>query len=420
MWTTSSWPGSAALGIPRRQLCTLPEMSDMDSALDQFDRTEINLDKLAEVWRRYEPGIPDSVHFGTDTPEVDQARRDWTGFVRAMPAIDGFRIVEVLPSYDDIAQNHWDANEVGEVDALVEATNWPIQPGRELAHYRHQLRSLRRALVRSTLDKTLAAVDSLLSSAEETQAGFGFSSTTENGWAVLEHEFQQLQRLLGPDRPSEGRWADMARHLRFAEPHDLRDIVVLDWPTIRQAVLDHVFDGEPVPVQVSDLAVLVASQPSGPVSSTLNWKMLDADGFERLVLAVLQDAPDYENAARLMHLNASDKGRDLSADRVVAGSLSGVERVPVMVQCKHYPSGSANLDDCRKSVEQAKLWPDAGFRVVVVATSGNFSQQAVEWVEHHRSVGGFPAVELWPQSHLELVLAGRPHIRSSFGLIAGR
>jgi hypothetical protein len=74
------------------------------------------------------------------------------------------------------------------------------------------------------------------------------------------------------------------------------------------------------------------------------------------------------------------------------------------------------LDDCIKSLEQAKRWPDAGFRTVVIATSGHFTQQAVEWMEKRLNEGSFPAVEFLGQSDLERLLAARPSIRNSFGL----
>ena len=75
-----------------------------------------------------------------------------------------------------------------------------------------------------------------------------------------------------------------------------------------------------------------------------------------------------------------------------------------------------NLSECLQTVEQAKLWNDAGFRVVVIATSGNLTQQAVEWVEARKTSGEFPSVEVWNQAQLEHMLAARTKIRTAFAL----
>ena len=143
-----------------------------------------------------------------------------------------------------------------------------------------------------------------------------------NGWTEHATRWDRIHRLLGSDRPAGGRWADMARHLRFAEPHDLRDIIDADWPSVRQAILDATFAGEPLAVRVADLATLVATAPSGPVTTAVDWSVLDPDGFERVVLEILRSSRSYENSERLMSTNASDKGRDLSTVRVVVDELS--------------------------------------------------------------------------------------------------
>ncbi len=44
-----------------------------------------------------------------------------------------------------------------------------------------------------------------------------------------------------------------------------------------------------------------------------------------------------------MGINAPDKGRDLSVDRVVADALGGTKRLPVVIQCKHSRSRSVDL-----------------------------------------------------------------------------
>ncbi len=389
---------------------------DLERALEQFDRTEVNLGTLEGLWAAYHDADPGGVAFGFDTPEVDQVRRDWTSFVNALPRIDGFRPDPELYSMDALAHYRFDANEVGEPEAITSAEDAAIQPGRDLADYRHRLRSTRRGLVRVALDEAIRDIDAMLKATHATDSGLRFDDPLEIGWAYLNGRWDRIYKLMGSDRPKSGRWSDMSRHISFAEPNDLRDIVEWDWPSVRQSILDHAFEGEPLPVEVADLGELAGTAPSGPVSTALNWAVLDADSFERVVLEILRSSDGYENCERLMHVNATDKGRDLSAQRISIDSLSGTERVPVMIQCKHYQTGSVGLAECVQTVAQAKLWTDARFRVAVFATSGNFSQQAVEWLEARRESGEFPAVEAWGQSHLERLLASRPNIRSAFGL----
>src|SRR5258708_14060064 len=53
---------------------------------------------------------------------------------------------------------------------------------------------------------------------------------------------------------------------------------------------------------------------------------------------------------------------------------------------------------------------------LVIATSGRFTADGVRWVEQHNLSGKRPRVELWPESHLERLLARRPHLVASFKL----
>ncbi len=116
----------------------------------------------------------------------------------------------------------------------------------------------------------------------------------EDGWQRLRDSWQQLNGLVGTDMPSIGRWSDMARHLHFAEPHDLADIASRDWPSVRQSILDELFLDDPLPVDVNDLSELTTTDPTGPVSTQLNWDVLDPDGFERVVLEIVASLDNYE------------------------------------------------------------------------------------------------------------------------------
>jgi Restriction endonuclease len=393
----------------------MPEI-DMRSALEQFERAELNAARLAKLWDAYRANMPDDIAFGLDSIESDNVRREWARLVQALPAIDGFRPDSDLMSYDAIASCRLDYREIGEFEATISFERAVESPGRELADYQYRLKNERRRLTHHALNEAIHEVDDLLAQTQEIDRGRAFPGSSENGWETLNRCWEQIHGLLATDMPSNGRWSDMARHLHFAEPHDLRDIYNMDWPSIRQSILDHVFQGEPLRVEVEDLAVYRTSSPTGTVSTSLNWAVLDDDAFERVVLGIVESLEGYENARRLMKTRAADKGRDLSADRIIRDGLGGTRRVPIMIQCKHYQSRSVDIDECIKSVEQAKLWTEANFRVVIVATSGHFTQQAVEWLEKRAADGLLPAVEFLAQSDLERLLASKPAIRTAFGL----
>lgn len=116
-----------------------------------------------------------------------------------------------------------------------------------------------------------------------------------------------------------------------------------------------------------------------------------------------------------MRTNAADRGRDIETYRVVEDALGETRRYRVIVQCKHWRSRSVGRDELVSCAEAVKLWQPPRVDVLVVATSGRFTQDAVakkeQWAE-----GGSPMVELWPDSHLETLLARRPDLTTRFDL----
>jgi hypothetical protein len=55
---------------------------------------------------------------------------------------------------------------------------------------------------------------------------------------------------------------------------------------------------------------------------------------------------------------------------------------------------------------------------VIIATSGRFTTDAVTWVEGHNARDRLQ-VDMWPESHLEMLLAERPWLVEQMGLRAG-
>jgi hypothetical protein len=191
----------------------------------------------------------------------------------------------------------------------------------------------------------------------------------------------------------------------------------MDWPSVRHHVEAAIHDErEPLPINVDDLGALVRTRPTGPVSTQLNWSVISDEDFERLVFELMRQADGYENVDWLMRTRAADRGRDIQAHRVVEDSLAGVSRYRVIIQCKHWLNRSVNLPDLVACVEAVKSWEPPLIDVLIVATTGRFSQDAVAWAERRRRERQVPSVELWPDSLLEALLSRRPTLPARFGL----
>lgn len=213
------------------------------------------------------------------------------------------------------------------------------------------------------------------------------------------------------------RWSDMLRHIHFGYVGDLHDIESMDWPDVKTTLRKGLYGvNEAVPVQVEDLSILVAARPTGPITTALAWSKIDDEAFERLSFTLISDTPRYENPEWLMQTRAADRGRDLSVTRVIQDELSGTQRLRVVIQCKHWTSRSVALPDVAATKEQMALWSNPRVDVLVVATSGRFTADAVTWIEQHNATGAAPRIEMWPESHLERLLATRPAIIAEFGL----
>jgi hypothetical protein len=117
-----------------------------------------------------------------------------------------------------------------------------------------------------------------------------------------------------------------------------------------------------------------------------------------------------------MQTNASDRGRDLSVERVITDELMGTQRQRVIIQAKHWTSKSVRPADVTETLTQIQLWEPPINHSLIIATSGRFTMDAVALIEKHNHEGRRPHIEMWPESHLELLLARRPHLVSGFNL----
>ena len=66
--------------------------------------------------------------------------------------------------------------------------------------------------------------------------------------------------------------------------------------------------------------------------------------------------------------------------------------------------------------EQMVLWEPPRVDELIVATPGRFSTDAVQWIEKHNESNHSLRIIMWPDSHLEKLLAQRPHLLESYGL----
>jgi hypothetical protein len=394
-----------------------PKESPINSALRQFEATEANLEKLERLWTEIKQLIPEGLSFGTN-PMYDERVRAYREVLLALPKIEGWKPVSLPLDLDDIGRNRFDAKEVGELEAEVIVEREIEAPGRELAEYRHQLVKKRRQLIRSAMGDLIAAVDNTLRVLHEKIPADAPTNEkiADPDWDKLKDQVRAIEMLLGSALPRPAGWGSLGRHLFFGMVQDLRDIIKSDWPSSRTGLTKGLYDeNEPVPVDVEDLASLASTAPRGVVSTKLKWESLDDEGFERLMFMLISNTPGYENPAWLTQTNAPDRGRDLSVTRVFNDPLGGTFRSRVIIQCKHWLKKSISVTEVSTLKEQMALW-DPKVDVLVIATTGRFTADAIAAIEKNNLGDRALRIEMWPESHLEQLLAERPALIGQFRL----
>ncbi|MEU7941395.1 restriction endonuclease [Microbispora bryophytorum] len=148
----------------------------------------------------------------------------------------------------------------------------------------------------------------------------------------------------------------------------------------------------------------------------LAWERIDSAAFERLIFQLVAETEGYENVEWLMHTNAPDHGRDVSAVRLQRDPLSGHSSQRVAIQCKHWLTRPVRDVDVNSAVVSIAHWQDPPFDVLVIATSGRFTSDAVSWIERHNSRGGHPRIEVWNDARMEFLLHERPHLIRAYEL----
>ena len=400
----------------------------MVDAPHQFEATEANLAKLERLWDTAQEQYSENRYFETH-PEYEDLCRAYGDVLGHLPKIDGWRPDQQPTDLNEIAQNRLDALELDQFeqqDAYFSLEESIQAPGLQLREYRYRFDKLRRKMIRETVDGLAREIDLLVASFRETLASDAAANAPEppDNTPVEAPKFEQLRdsvsqidTLLDSSVKRSPRWGDLRRHLDFGQLCDLRDIVTTDWPKVRPALMSSLYgEDEPLPVEAEDLADLVKARPHGPVPTRLHWEKLSEEDFERLIFNLISSSEGYENSEWLTRTSAPDRGRDLSVNRVVEDSLGGVERRRVIIQCKHWLTKSVSGSDVSRVRDQMTHWEPPRVDVLVIATSGRFTVDAVDRIEKLNASDRALRIESWPDSHLERLLPSRPDLIGEFGL----
>jgi Restriction endonuclease len=393
---------------------------DLEAALEQFDAVEANLRRIETVWDEMQSLLPGpGPSFNISSPEMrryEELNRAFQSIATGLPPIGNYRFAGLPLDMDAIAGARFEAFENDDFETNLAVQRRIEEPAREIVEYRFRLQQTRRHLVRDQLTGFVSDIDQLLAAMVQDVEPDG-EKVVDGRWPVLLEKLEQVERLVGGQVPRKARWGDLHRHIRFGEGHDLHDIHTDDWPSVRAEIMANLYSElEAIPILTENLASLASSKPTGRVTTKLKWAAIEADDFERLLFNILADASDYKNPQWLTHTNAPDRGRDISAERVDVDSLSGTRSRRVIVQAKHWLRKSVALDDVTGTLTQVSLWEPPAVHTVIIATSGRFTTDAVDWIERHNQAAKHPRVEMWPDSHIELLLASRPHLVAEFPL----
>lgn len=79
-------------------------------------------------------------------------------------------------------------------------------------------------------------------------------------------------------------------------------------------------------------------------------------------------------------------------------------------------SRSVPLDEVAAVKDLVKLWEPLLVRMLVIATSGRFTGDAVQYAEQHDQKSLLARIEMRPESHLATHLAARPDLDAEFAL----
>ena len=392
-------------------------MSTLNDAIKQFEAVEANVAKLDRLWKEIDAMLPtDERNLSIGDPiRYRQLARSFQHIQSGLPKIDGFALQYKIWDPDDVISAGIDVLELGEISAGITFIGSIHEQADALAEYRFRTSQKRRELARQAIIDLQQSIETRLRAmCADTEGCEPHTRLPQEHLEPLRDDVKAIETLLGSTLPRPSRWSALLRHIHFGQKADLDDIVRFDWPAVKDG-LESVLYGEedPVPVTVEDLGTLVASRPVGPVTTALKWERLTPNDLERLLFNLVDHLPTYENPTWLSHTNAPDRGRDLEVHRVQNDALIGIRRTRMVIACKH--TQSVGLPVISTLVAQMSLW-DPRVDELVIATTGTFTTDAIQFVEKHNSSNNALHIALWPSSHLERLLAQRPELIAEFHL----
>lgn len=416
-WLTENEPDLYARLYARNpeELAAPQPVMDLDAVLAVMDSVSANLERLQAIWDRACPLLPTGPS-GDSTNEYDDLVRAWSDLLKGLPSIEGWTITDPIPGMAEIGMMYVDYMEIGEPPLGVFAAK--EQPDKDLAEYRYRLSRARRRVIRDRLLELTGKLDNLLPQMLVDVARDDQALLEDTRVAVIIEAITEIERLMGDTAARQGRWSDLHRHIRFGQGHDWHDIHEFDWPSVKKDIEAAGFsEADPLPVPEGiDLGRIASSKPTGKASTALQWDVLDSTQFERLLYDLARVLPGYRNVQLLMKTNAADRGRDVSAERVTDDGAGGVRSERVIIQAKHWLSKSVPPFEINNAVTTVTLWEPPVVRVLIVATSGHFTPDAVAWTEKHNEAGKQPWIDLWPESRLSTLLSERPYLVAEYSL----
>lgn len=385
---------------------------DINEVINQFDLVEAKLRLLEELLGKLRLAAPRAVAGANGSAahaEYERLRQDYARQLQWLRPCEGWVASAVPLGIDDPALT---------MVAPARATHLCLAEAVEqLREYRARFAVSRLDAARSRLQQLVALIDAevahlVMTHPPQADRVAKLASETLNPLSQL---IAELDRLTGTKVPGQ-HWSQLYRHLHFACDVDVTSIAQSDWPGVRKEVAALLESRREPQVNAADLASLAAVPPRGKAVTALNWPRLDDDSFERLLFALLSDAAGYEKVEWLMKTNAPDRGRDVSAWRVRADDLADVDRERVIVQCKHWPRRSVSPTDVADVLAKVTLWEPPPVDILIIATTGRFTADAVKKIEDHNGQRTRPRIEMWPDSMLERLINRRPHLVADFNL----
>ena len=390
---------------------------NLNETLKQFEAVEANLAKLDDLWKQIKKLLPafDEIQVGEEERYL-QLCRSFEHVLKQMPKVDGHELKYLLDRPEDIFRGKIDTLEAEEFVHRVGLDIEIHRQGEALDDYRFRVESKRRALARQSVQDLSAQIDSLLQDLQcAARKRKHNASMPKAKWQQLTASFKSIDALLGKSLGRPTRWGDMARHLSFGVKTDYQDIVARDWPDVREWLERALYgESDPIPIVATDLGELVNSNPHGPVATELKWDVLSPGDFERLIFNLIDQTKGYVNPKWLTDTNAPDRGRDLSVERFLDDALTESRKERVMLACKH--TGKVNVKTVSELQAQMKLWEPPVVHELIIVTTGRFTTDAVDYVEKHNRSPASMRISMWPNSHLERLLARRPELIAKFRL----